>query len=283
MKFGGKKRGLTWMLCGLMLLCMRAGAEQSAMQAEISDEMQIDSAREIEDLQAWAQEEITDEMLLPEVDRQAELAAAKEKNEDTVAWLYIPGVEVDEAVVQGEDNGYYLYLNAEGEYDGWGCYYADCRNHLGSRAELDLNTVIYGHAAGDCDPDGPKFTKLHRFMDAEYVAEHPYIYLSVDGENLVFQIAACFITDTAFDYINPNPEGEEADAFFDAITRKNWLCIEGAALGAQDRILTLSSCCRKYDAGNAGNQRLVVMAKLLDEEATVFNAAVEMAENPEMP
>lgn len=79
MKFGGKKRGLTWMLCGLMLLCMQAGAEQSAMQAEISDEMQIDSAREIEDLQAWAQEEITDEMLLPEVDRQAELAAAKEK------------------------------------------------------------------------------------------------------------------------------------------------------------------------------------------------------------
>ena len=48
---------------------------------------------------------------IPTVDRQAELADAKEKNTDTVAWLYIPGADVDDPVVQAEDNGYYLHLD----------------------------------------------------------------------------------------------------------------------------------------------------------------------------
>jgi sortase B len=37
------------------------------------------------------------------VDRQAELAEARAKNPDAVAWLYIPGAEVDDPVMQAED------------------------------------------------------------------------------------------------------------------------------------------------------------------------------------
>ena len=44
--------------------------------------------------------------VIPSVDRQAELAEARAKNPDTVAWLYIPGAEVDDPVMQAEDNGY---------------------------------------------------------------------------------------------------------------------------------------------------------------------------------
>ena len=44
------------------------------------------------------------------------------------------------------------------------------------------------------DPDGVRFTKLHRYMDADFVKENPYIYLSVDGDDLIFQITALFIT-----------------------------------------------------------------------------------------
>ena len=41
--------------------------------------------------------------VIPSVDRQAELAEARAKNPDTVAWLYIPGAEVDDPVMQAED------------------------------------------------------------------------------------------------------------------------------------------------------------------------------------
>ena len=72
--------------------------------------------------------------VIPSVDRQAELAEARAKNPDTVAWLYIPGAEVDDPVMQVEDNGYYL--------------------------KLDENTTIFGHSTSNCDPDGVRFTKL---------------------------------------------------------------------------------------------------------------------------
>ena len=53
--------------------------------------------------------------VIPSVDRQAELAEARAENPDTVAWLYIPGAEVDDPVMQAEDNGYYLKLDENGE------------------------------------------------------------------------------------------------------------------------------------------------------------------------
>ena len=41
--------------------------------------------------------------------------------------------------------------------------------------------------------------------NADYVKENLYIYLSVKGDDMVFQITACFITDIDFDYIAPDP------------------------------------------------------------------------------
>ena len=51
--------------------------------------------------------------VIPSVDRQTELAEARAKNPDAVAWLYIPGAEVDDPVMQAEDNGYYLSIPRE--------------------------------------------------------------------------------------------------------------------------------------------------------------------------
>ena len=91
--------------------------------------------------------------VIPSVDRQAELAEARAKNPDTVAWLYIPGVEIDDPVMQAEDNGYYLKLDENGEYAMWGCYYAHCENEIGGRDKLDKTTTIFGHLrTGDIQP-----------------------------------------------------------------------------------------------------------------------------------
>lgn len=70
-------------------------------------------------------------------------------------------------------------------------------------------------------------TKLYRYMDADYVKANPYIYLSVDGEDLIFQITALFITDIEFDYIDPNPTGDKLAEFFQTVERKNWLDFDG--------------------------------------------------------
>ena len=220
---------------------------------------------------------------IPTVNRQAELADAKSRNPDTVAWLYIPGAEMDDPVMQAEDNGFYLNRDELREYSTWGCYYAHCENQIGNRVKLDKNTTICGHSASNCDPDGVRFTKLHRYMDADFVKENPYIYLSVDGDDLIFQITALFITDVGFDYIDPNPMGSKLTEFFQTVEKKNWLDIDGVTFSEGDTFLTLYTCCRKYDKSNSGNQQLVVMAKLLPEGAAAQDFTVSLVENPELP
>ena len=125
--------------------------------------------------------------IIPTVARQKELKAAKKNNSDTVAWLYMPGAEVDDPVVQAKDNAYYLQKDENENYSEWGCYYAHCDNRLSSRSKLGRNTVIFGHSASNCDPDGPKLTKLHRYMDADYVKENPYVYSSMISSTILSQ------------------------------------------------------------------------------------------------
>ena len=127
-----------------------------------------------------------------------------------------------------------------------------------------------------------RFTKLYRYMDADFVKEHPYIHLSADGEDMIFQITALFVTDIGFDYIAPDPTGDDLTSFFETVARKNWLVIDGVTFSEGDTFLTLSTCCRKYDKANSGNQRLVVMAKLLPEGATEQAFTVKLVRKPEM-
>ncbi len=158
---------------------------------------------------------------VPTITRQAELKAAKGKNSATVAWLYLPGTEVDDPVMQSTDNEYYLNRDESGNYNVWGCYFADYMNDLSSLEALNTNTVIYGHSYKTESPDERKFTQLFHYCDIDFVREHPYIYLSLDGEDLVFEVSAVFFTGIDFDYIAPEPSGQDLRDFFDAVTRKN--------------------------------------------------------------
>lgn len=103
------------------------------------------------------------------------------------------------------------------------------------------------------------------------------------GMNMIFQITALFVTDIGFDYIAPNPTGDDLTSFFETIARKNWLDFDGVTFSEEDSVLTLSTCCRKYDEYNTGNQRLVLMAKLLPEGATEQVFTVKPVKKPEMP
>jgi sortase B len=105
----------------------------------------------------------------------------------------------------------------------------------------------------------------------------------LDGEDMIFQITALFVTDIGFDYIAPDPAGDDLTSFFETIARKNWLDFDGVTFSEEDTVLTLSTCCRKYDKANSGNQRLVVMAKLLPEGATAQEFSVSLVDSPEMP
>lgn len=80
-----------------------------------------------------------------------------------------------------------------------------------------------------------------------------------------------------FDYINPSAD------FYDTVTAKNEFVFEGLTFGADDRILTLSTCLHRYDTQNTRNHRLVVMAKLIPSDAVIQEVLITANPNPQRP
>ena len=104
------------------------------------------------------------------------LSACSSVNGDTVAWLTIPGTNIDFPVMQCEDNDFYLHNGADGQFNsGLGCPFLDYR------CESDLrgfNSIIYGHHM----VDDMMFSDIAKFADKSYFAEHDRGVLVLPGE-----------------------------------------------------------------------------------------------------
>ena len=204
----------------------------------------------------------------PVTKQMEQLADAKKENPDTVAWLTIANTEIDNPVMQTANNDDYLRKNEKGEEDIWGCYFADYYSVVADRNSLVQNTVIYGHSDKSEDPNGKRFTQLFKYLDAEFLNENPTITLTTSSEQLVFEVFAVFFTDIDFYYIDPQPSDQGFDKFYNTIQEKNEFLIN-RDITEGDKLLTLSACAYRYDKEKTGNQRLVVMAKLLDKDSNL--------------
>ncbi|NWK10807.1 class B sortase [Clostridium cadaveris] len=204
------------------------------------------------------------------------LEEAKLENTDTAAWIHIPNTTIDSPVMQSTDNEYYLRRNEKKENDPSGCFFADYYATLSNPKLLRQNTVIYGHSTGDEDPTGKHFNQLFNFKDIEFLKNNPLIYLTVDDEELIFQIFAVFYTNVNFYYIDPEPFSTDFESFMDAIHRKNEYNFEEINITKQDHILTLSTCSRRFNSSSDG--RFVVMAKLVETKPTT---PITIIQNPD--
>lgn len=190
------------------------------------------------------------------------LALAIKSNRDTVAWLEVPGAEVNDSVLQYRDNLYYERRDERQNYAIYGCYFMDYECPISTREVLASNTVIYGHSAPNDDPNGKRFSKLFRFTNPEFATEHPCIHLATEEERMVWQIFAVFYTDISFDYIRVHISGDQMKELAD---RAKGLSIYdyGVEITPEDKILTLSTCSDRD--GKDGTHRFVVMARLMPE------------------
>lgn len=179
-------------------------------------------------------------------------------NSDIYAWLYIPDSAsdtikaIDFPVLQHPtDNSHYLNYNLDGSKGYPGCIYTENYN---TKDFSDPLTVIYGHVM---DTTGSMFAGLHRFRDAQYLEEHPYIYIYLPDRLYVYEIFAAYeYTDEHLLY------GKDygSKAVFSTYIKKvegirdmNSVKKEGVELSADDRILTLSTCI----TGKPDNRYLV--------------------------
>ncbi|HJB22490.1 MAG TPA: class B sortase [Candidatus Fournierella merdavium] len=187
------------------------------------------------------------------------LAEAQATNPDTVAWLTVPGTNIDGPVQQAEDNEYYLRRDERGEPSHDGCYFSDYECDF-SGDTLSTNTIIYGHTftAPGQDPN-IGFGQLNAFLDAEFSTEHTQIFLSVASRQFTFEIKSVGIASAEQDgvCILASPGWAQQQELVRLANERN--VIEGReleAVGGQ-KLLTLATCT------DDASERLVIVAELV--------------------
>ena len=260
-----------------MLLCPLIGqnAEMNRSAAEYDDlRVQLKSEEPAQATDAPAQDKSALRVLLgfpsatqeplelpktdespPEIDigTGADLAACLAQNDDFIAWIRIPGTNVDYPVVWTDDAEYYLHHTFTGKQGAAGTLFSLMKTDYSIPSR---NIAIYGH---HLKSTGEKmFTSLMRYKNPDFYEDNQTIVLDSLYRHSEYTIFAVVNMKTG-DW-EPSRTTFSGDAAFMAFVNRaksESLYDTGVEVGADDHILTLITCDRSY-AGKEG--RLVILA-----------------------
>lgn len=178
----------------------------------------------------------------------------KRINNQVVGWIKVNGTQVEYAVVQAENNNYYLKRNLEKDYNVGGWIFADYKNKLDG---TDKNIVIYGHNM----KDNSMFGSLKNILNEEwYNNEENYILdFITEQEKYKYQVFSVYKIKNEDYYINTEFQGNEFQEFVNTLkgrSIKNF----NVDVYEEDSILTLSTCAEN------NKNRVVVHAKRINIE-----------------
>jgi len=178
-------------------------------------------------------------------------ARALTNNPDIVAYLYIENTNINNVILQGPDNHFYLYHDMFGNFNINGAVFLDYRN---SFSFTDPNTVVYGHNMRN----GTMFHNLRYFTDPVFAAEHPHIKVITDERVFIYEIFSVFTTFIDFDYIQV--EFDTREEFGELVTEisRRRLFNTGVIASQYDNILVLSTCTNVHL-----DSRIVVTGRLM--------------------
>ncbi len=163
-------------------------------------------------------------------------------NEEVVAWISIPALELEYPVTQGEDNEYYLHYAYNKEPNFAGSIFLNFRNHADFQ---DQNTILYGHNM----LNGSMFGSL-KHLD---VSTHPKIIVYTPESVLEYEaVDNRIISVSEKEYYQTSFQGEDFLAVLQGLSPE-------ISEADGERILTLSTC-----NGNSA-QRRIVRCRLIEE------------------
>lgn len=178
-------------------------------------------------------------------------------NDDMVAWLLIPGTDIDYPVMQTpEDESYYLYRDFFGNNDKNGTLFMDTDCNLDDER---ANILIHGHHM----KSGAMFGKLPDYEDETYGKDHSEIYLYTHDDLRVYEVMAVFHakvyqsrTDQFLYYNYPKFDTRESFEEYYQNIKKMSLYDTGVTAEFGDEFITLSTCAYHTKSG-----RFAVVAK----------------------
>ena len=170
----------------------------------------------------------------------------KAVNPETVAYVYAPGTQLDEPVVQTSDNATYLDKTFEGKHEPFmGTVFMDMDNHQDFSDRL---TWLFGHARGSKAGDHRMFNDVNYYDRQDYFDKHRYVVIETPERKYYYQAMGLVIVpeETAF-YRTEFKDDEDFTTHLRSIYEAARTKDPEMKIRASDRFLVLSTCREEDD------------------------------------
>lgn len=161
-------------------------------------------------------------------------------NKDVVGKLIIKSLDIEEKVLQGEDNDFYLNHDENKKYYIWGNVVLDFRNNIS-----DKQYYIFGHNSRKANDENAKFQKLENYTDREFFEKGEHIYFIYEGKVKVYEPLLVKLVTTDNEHTKVKFKDDEDWQNHITKLRENSLYDTGVTVSNDDNILILQTCYYK--------------------------------------
>ena len=162
-------------------------------------------------------------------------------NPEAIAYVYAPGTQLDEPVVQTGDNATYLNKTFDGGYQPYlGTVFMDMDN---KKNFSDRLTWLFGHARGSKVGDHRMFNDVNYYDKQEYFDQHPYVVIETPERKYYYE-AMCLVIvpeTTAF-YRTSFKNDKEFTTQLKKVYEDGQTKNPNIKIKASDKYLVLSTC-----------------------------------------
>ena len=162
-------------------------------------------------------------------------------NSEAIAYVYAPGTELDEPVVQTSDNSTYLDKTFEGGNQPYlGTVFMDMDN---KKDFSDRLTWLFGHARGSKVGDHRMFNDVNFYDKQDYFDQHPYVVIETPERKYYYE-AMCLVIvpeTTAF-YRTSFKDDKDFTTQLKKVYEDGQTKNPNIKIKASDKYLVLSTC-----------------------------------------
>lgn len=186
-------------------------------------------------------------------------------NKESVAYVNIPGTELDEPVVQTTDNATYLDKTFDGGNVPYlGTVFMDTDN---KKDFSDHLTWLFGHARGSKVGDHRMFNDVNYFDKQEFFDKHPYVVIETPERKYYYEaIAMIIVPETTAFYRTSFDDDKDFETQLSAVYDEAQIKKPNVKVSAKDKYLVLSTC-REEDETIRSN---LYLRQIPDSEMTEF-------------
>ena len=186
-------------------------------------------------------------------------------NSETVGYVYIPGTQLDEPVVQTTDNATYLDKTFEGVHQPlMGAVFMDADN---KKDFSDRLTWLFGHARGSKVPDHRMFKDVNYYSSQDYFEKHPYVVIETPERKYYYEaIAVVIVPETTAFYRTSFEDDADFEKQLTAIYDEAKVKKPNVKVSPKDKYMVLSTCLEEDDTIRTN----IYLRQIPDSEMTDF-------------